>query len=96
MHFILYPHGAQASSRKFEERNCHVVIIPASRMKNMSTSKSKVVRRSSERDAEPFSPQTQRGRRLLALRQKIIAAGIPLLSPEEIEHEIRERRGEDE
>jgi hypothetical protein len=30
------------------------------------------------------------------LRQKIIAAGIPLLSPEEIEEEIRERRGEDE
>jgi len=32
----------------------------------------------------------------LALRQKIIAAGIPLLSPEEIDEEIRERRGEDE
>jgi len=27
---------------------------------------------------------------------QIIAAGIPLLSPEEIEEEIRERRGEDE
>jgi hypothetical protein len=30
------------------------------------------------------------------LRQKIIAAGIPLLAPEEIEEEVRERRGEDE
>lgn len=62
----------------------------------MSASKSKVVRRSPGRDAESFSPKTPRGRRLLALRQKIIAAGIPLLSPEEIEQEVRERRGEDE
>jgi len=30
------------------------------------------------------------------LRHRIIAAGIPLQSPEEIEEEIRERRGEDE
>jgi hypothetical protein len=30
------------------------------------------------------------------LRQKIIAAGIPLLSPEEIDEEIRKSRGEDE
>jgi 2-phospho-L-lactate guanylyltransferase (CobY/MobA/RfbA family) len=32
----------------------------------------------------------------LALRNKIIAADIPLLSPEEIEEEVRVRRGEDE
>jgi hypothetical protein len=30
------------------------------------------------------------------LRQKIIAAGIPLLTPEEIEEEVRVRKGEDE
>jgi len=30
------------------------------------------------------------------LRQKIIAAGMPLLSPEEIEEGIRDRSGEDE
>ena len=47
-------------------------------------------------ETESFSPKTSRGRRLLALRQEIIAAGIPLLSPEEIEEEIRERRSEDE
>jgi hypothetical protein len=47
-------------------------------------------------ETESFSPKTSRGRRLLALQQEIIAAGIPLLSPEEIEEEIRERRGEDE
>jgi hypothetical protein len=62
----------------------------------MSVSKPKVARRSSSCEAESFSPQTPRGRRLLALRQKIIAAGIPLLTPEEIEEEVRERRGEDE
>jgi hypothetical protein len=45
---------------------------------------------------ESFSPKTSRRRRLLELRQKIIAAGIPLLSPEEIDEEIRESRGEDE
>jgi hypothetical protein len=59
-------------------------------------SKTKVVRRSPSREADSFSPRTPRGRRLLALRQKIIAAGIPLLSPKEIEKEVRERRGEDE
>lgn len=47
-------------------------------------------------EIESFSPKTSRGRRLLALRQEIIAAGIPLLSPEEIEEVIRERRGENE
>jgi hypothetical protein len=56
----------------------------------MSVSKPKAIRRSSGHEAESFLPQTSRGRRLLALRQKIIAAGIPLLGPEEIEQEIRE------
>lgn len=60
----------------------------------MSLSKTKVARRSSPSEVESFSPQTSRGRRLLALRQKIITAGIPLLTPEEIEEEVRERRGE--
>jgi hypothetical protein len=59
-------------------------------------SKTKVVRGSDGCETESFSPKTSRGRRLLELRQKIIAAGIPLLSPEEIEEEIRERRGGDE
>ena len=59
-------------------------------------SKIKVAKRSDGRKTESFSPKTHRGRRLLALRHKIIAAGIPLLSPEEIEEEILERRGEDE
>jgi hypothetical protein len=60
----------------------------------MCMSKTKVVRRSQEFETESFSPKTSRGRRLQELRQKIIDAGIPLLSPEEIEEEIRERRGE--
>jgi hypothetical protein len=55
----------------------------------MSISKTKVARRSPACEAESFSPQTPRGRRFLALRQKIIAAGIPLLTPEEIDEEVR-------
>ncbi|HSD57903.1 MAG TPA: hypothetical protein VLB04_06945 [Methanotrichaceae archaeon] len=62
----------------------------------MSMSKTKVARRFPSREAEAFSPKTQRGRRFLALRQKIIAAGIPLLTPGEIEEEVQVRRGEDE
>jgi hypothetical protein len=62
----------------------------------MCISKTKVVSSSHGCENESFSPKTSRGRRLLELRQKIIAAGIPLLSPEEIDEEIRERRGEGE
>jgi len=62
----------------------------------MSMSKTKAVRRSPSHEDVSFSPKTARGRRLMALREKIIAAGIPLLSLEEIEEEVRERRGEDE
>lgn len=57
----------------------------------MSVSKPKAIRRSSGHEAESFSPQTPRGRRLLELRQKIIDAGIPLLTPEEIEEVVRVR-----
>jgi hypothetical protein len=62
----------------------------------MSMSKTKTVRRSPSHEDASFSPKTARVRRLLALREKIIAAGIPLLSSEEIEEEVRGRRGEDE
>ncbi len=55
---------------------------------SMSISKSKAVKRSHGHSVESFSPKTPRGRRLLALRQKIIDAGIPLLSPEDIEYEL--------
>ena len=46
-------------------------------------------RNSSGCETESFSPQTSRVRRLLAMRKEIIAAGIPLLSQEEIEEERR-------
>ncbi|MCX6680394.1 MAG: hypothetical protein NTX42_08530 [Methanothrix sp.] len=52
-------------------------------------SKTKVARMAPGCETESFSPKTSRGRRLLELRQKIIAAGIPLLSPEEIDEESR-------
>ena len=43
---------------------------------------------------EEFEPRTPLGRKLWALRQQIIASGIPLLTAEEIEVEIAEQRGE--
>ena len=38
-------------------------------------------------------PRTALGRRLLELRAKIIAAGIPLLDWDGVEREVQERRG---
>jgi hypothetical protein len=55
----------------------------------MCMSKTKVARESDGCETESFSPKTSRGRGLLALWQKIIAAGIPLQIPEEIDEELR-------
>jgi hypothetical protein len=41
-----------------------------------------------------FVPRTKLGRRLLQIRRKILASGQPLLNWNEIECELRERRGE--
>lgn len=41
-----------------------------------------------------FRPQTALGRRLWAIRQRIIASGVPLLTDEEIEAEVTARRGD--
>jgi hypothetical protein len=41
-----------------------------------------------------FVPKTPLGAKLLVLRQRIIAEGLPLLNREEIEKEIAHRRGE--
>lgn len=45
-------------------------------------------------ETEPFTPRTLLGKRLLAIRNNIIADGLPLLTQEEIEREIAERRGD--
>ena len=45
------------------------------------------------REPETFTPRTPLGKRLLAIRNHIIADGLPLLTQEEIEREIAERRG---
>ena len=45
------------------------------------------------REPESFKPRTPLGRKLLAIRNRIIAAGLPLLTREEIEKEIADRRG---
>jgi len=44
-------------------------------------------------DPEPFTPKTPLGKKLLAIRSSIIAEGLPLLTQEEIEREVAERRG---
>jgi hypothetical protein len=44
--------------------------------------------------SEEFVPRTPLGRKLWALRQQIIASGIPLLTAEEIEAELAEQRRE--
>jgi hypothetical protein len=43
--------------------------------------------------SEEFVPRTELGRRLWELRKKIVASGEPLLSRDEIEREVAERRG---
>lgn len=43
---------------------------------------------------EPYVPKTELGRRLMELREEIVASGQPLLdSWEDLEREIAERRG---
>ena len=51
---------------------------------------------SSEETSKPLSyaPRTLLGEKLLAIREKILATGAPLLNQDEIEQEIAERRGE--
>jgi hypothetical protein len=57
--------------------------------------------RGSEPDVQPggqsqnsFIPRTELGRRLLRIRRKILASGQPLLHWNNIESELRDRRGE--
>jgi hypothetical protein len=40
----------------------------------------------------PYQPKTALGRKLLAIRSKIINSGEPLLNWEKIEQEVAERR----
>jgi len=43
-----------------------------------------------------YKPRTALGRKLWALRQQMVASGNPLLSWNELESEIAERRGEEQ
>lgn len=40
-----------------------------------------------------YVPRTELGRRLMAIRQEIVASGTPLLDWDDIEREVAERRG---
>jgi hypothetical protein len=53
----------------------------------------KEARRGSQR-TNSFVPRTELGRRLLRIRQRILASGQPLLDWDDIESQLRERRGE--
>jgi len=41
----------------------------------------------------PFTPRTELGRRLAAIRAEILTSGTPLLSPADLERELAEARG---
>ena len=41
----------------------------------------------------PFTPRTELGKRLAALRAEILASGTPLLAPADLEKELAEVRG---
>jgi hypothetical protein len=43
---------------------------------------------------EPACPRTPLGEQLAQVRKRIVASGEPLLSWDEIEHDIADRRGE--
>jgi hypothetical protein len=48
----------------------------------------------SQSDSETgFMPPTPLGKKLWEIRQAIVASGVPLLSDDELEREIAERRG---
>jgi hypothetical protein len=49
--------------------------------------------KTSKQNAPPFTPRTPLAKRLWALRQEVLASGIPLLSLEEIRRELQTRRG---
>lgn len=65
-------------------------------MSSRKTKSSKIPERPMDSRASGEQPQfrTARGERLWAIRQRAIAGGLKLLSGDEIEREIRRRRGE--
>lgn len=52
------------------------------------------VKKSKSTEPVVYKPKTPLGRKLLEIRQRIVASGEPLLSLDELEREIAERRGE--
>lgn len=54
----------------------------------------KVIQFARSLKAQPeFVPQTSLAKKLWEIRQRIVASGAPLLSDEELEQELAERRG---
>jgi hypothetical protein len=73
-------------------KNFVEIIAPPDSDHAMKTD-TEINRREATSEPEPFTPRTPLGKRLLAIRNHIIADGLPLLTQEEIEGEIAERRG---
>lgn len=67
-----------------------VFMSPVSREKG-TTQVTKVI---SSKWETGFTPQTVLGKKLISLRNKAIAAGVQLLSEEEVLEEVKRRRGE--
>lgn len=67
-----------------------VFMSPVSREKG-TTQVTKVI---SSKWETGFTPQTVLGKKLISLRNKAIAAGMQLLSEEEVLEEVKRRRGE--
>jgi len=71
--------------------NDWIVIVLAVREETMSRS---IVQFHSPVTTEAFAPRTRLGKRLAAIRNKAVQAGMKLLDEHEILEEVRRRRGE--
>jgi hypothetical protein len=49
--------------------------------------------KTSDKKAPSFTPRTPLAKRLLELRQEVLASGTPLLNLDEIRQELQARRG---
>jgi hypothetical protein len=58
-----------------------------------SHSRSSARNAESRSQVEEFVPKTELGKTLWAIRKKIEASGVPLLNRDELEEEIKSRRG---
>ena len=75
-----------------------IIEVPSTKIVPRTKNKAKQPKNSpqSTQATSAYSPRTALGQKLWLLRQRMIASGIPLLSRNELEDEIAERKGERE